>query len=87
MTEQGVIGLLKKTTLLLQLFNFANVLSRLTRALHDLQGKSLSDAELDSKVKTIFSQCDLNKDGKITEDEFLKAGVGICEMFELENDE
>ena len=63
------------------------VISRLTRALHDLQGKSLSDAELDSKVKTIFSQCDLNKDGKITEDEFLKAGVGICEMFELENDE
>ena len=63
------------------------VISRLTRALHDLQGKSLSDAELDSIVKTIFSQCDLNKDGKITEDEFLKAGVGICEMFELENDE
>jgi len=59
----------------------------LTRALHDLQGKPLSEAELENKVKTIFSQCDLNKDGKITEDEFLKAGVGIAEMFELESDE
>ena len=35
-------------------------------------------------MKNIFSQCDLNKDGKITEEEFLKAGVSIAEMFELE---
>ena len=35
-------------------------------------------------MKSIFSQCDLNTDGKITEEEFLKAGVSIAEMFELE---
>jgi len=59
----------------------------LTKALHDLQGKSLTSQELEEKVKGIFGQCDLNKDGKITEDEFLKAGVSIAEMFELEADE
>lgn len=59
----------------------------LTRALHDLQGKPLSESELVEKVKSIFSQCDLNKDGKISQEEFLKAGVAIAEMFELEGDE
>ena len=57
---------------------------RLTKAQHDLQGKTLTDSECEEKVKNIFSQCDLNKDGKITEEEFLKAGVSIAEMFELE---
>lgn len=56
----------------------------LTKAQYDLQGKTLTDTECEEKVKNIFSQCDLNKDGKITEDEFLKAGVSIAEMFELE---
>ena len=32
-------------------------------------------------------QCDLNRDGKITEEEFLKAGLSIAELFELESDE
>jgi len=59
----------------------------LTKALHDLQGKALSQQELEDKVKTIFAECDLNKDGKITEEEFAKAGVSISEMFELETDE
>ena len=44
----------------------------------------MTDTECEEKVKNIFSQCDLNKDGKITEEEFLKAGVSIAEMFELE---
>ena len=47
----------------------------------------MSESELDDKVKSIFNQCDLNKDGKISQDEFLKAGVAISEMFELEGDE
>ena len=64
-----------------------NVIYRLTKALHDLQGKPLSESELGDKVKSIFNQCDLNKDGKISQDEFLKAGVAISEMFELEGDE
>merc|ERR1719428_2316034 len=59
----------------------------LTKALHDLQGKPLSESELGDKVKSIFNQCDLNKDGKISQDEFLKAGVAISEMFELEGDD
>ena len=64
-----------------------NVIYRLTKALHDLQGKPLSESELGDKVKSIFNQCDLNKDGKISQDEFLKAGVAISEMFELEGDD
>jgi len=60
---------------------------KLTKALHDLQGKPLTDGELEGKVKSLFAECDLNKDGKITEEEFLKAGVSIAEMFELEADE
>ena len=31
-----------------------------------------------------FFQCDLNRDGKITEDEFIKAGLSIAELFEFE---
>ena len=58
--------------------------SRLTKAQFDLQGKTLTDEECEERVKSIFSQCDLNTDGKITEEEFLKAGVSIAEMFELE---
>ena len=57
---------------------------RLTKAQFDLQGKTLTDSECEERVKSIFSQCDLNTDGKITEEEFLKAGVSIAEMFELE---
>ena len=64
-----------------------NVIYRLTKALHDLQGKPLSESELGDKVKSIFNQCDLNKDGKISQDEFLKAGVAISAMFELEGDD
>jgi len=59
----------------------------LTKALHELQGKALTKEELIEKVKSIFAECDLNKDGKITEEEFSKAGVSISEMFELETDE
>ena len=50
----------------------------------DLQGKTLTDADLEERIKSIFSQCDLNTDGKITEEEFVKAGATIAEMFELE---
>ena len=32
-------------------------------------------------------QCDLNRDGKITQEEFLKAGLSIAELFELESDD
>ena len=32
-------------------------------------------------------QCDLNRDGKITPEEFLKAGLSIAELFELESDD
>ena len=32
-------------------------------------------------------QCDLNRDGKITQEEFLKAGLSIAELFEFESDE
>ena len=39
------------------------------------------------QVKSCFSECDLNCDGKITEEEFYKAGKGVAEMFELEGDE
>ena len=57
---------------------------RLTKAQFDLQGKTLTDADLEERIKSIFSQCDLNTDGKITEEEFVKAGATIAEMFELE---
>ena len=57
---------------------------RLTKAQFDLQGKTLTDAECEDRIKSIFSQCDLNTDGKITEEEFVKAGATIAEMFELE---
>ena len=70
-----------------QEFANQNLIYRLTKALHDLQGKPLSESELGDKVKSIFNQCDLNKDGKISQDEFLKAGVAISEMFELEGDD
>ena len=56
---------------------------RITKALHQLQGKPLTESELLEKVKSYFHDCDLNNDGKITEDEFLKAGADIAEMFEL----
>jgi len=56
----------------------------LTKAQFDLQGKTLTDAECEERIKSIFSQCDLNTDGKITEEEFVKAGATIAEMFELE---
>ncbi len=51
--------------------------------MQQLQGKPLSEIELVEKVKSYFRQCDLNSDGKITEDEFLKAGSDIAEEFEL----
>ena len=38
-------------------------------------------------ISWFLSQCDLNRDGKITEEEFLKAGLSIAELFELESDE
>ena len=43
----------------------------------------MTESELLEKVKSYFHDCDLNNDGKITEDEFLKAGADIAEMFEL----
>ena len=43
----------------------------------------MTESELLEKVKSYFRECDLNSDGKITEDEFLKAGAEIGEMFEL----
>ena len=46
-----------------------------------------SIASLQFQVKSCFSECDLNCDGKITEAEFYKAGKGVAEMFELEGDD
>ena len=43
----------------------------------------MSAVELMDKVKSTFSECDLNSDGKITEEEFLKAGTEVAKMFEL----
>ena len=59
----------------------------ITKSQYLLQGKPLDDDEINSKVKSCFSQCDLNCDGKISEDEFFKAGRTVAEMFELEGDE
>lgn len=56
----------------------------MTKAQYALQGRTLTEAECKERVQAVFDQCDLNKDGKITEEEFLKAGAGISEMFELE---
>ena len=41
--------------------------------------------EIDDKVSNFFGQCDLNKDGQITEDEFIKSGSKVSEIFELED--
>ncbi len=43
----------------------------------------MNNLELMDKVKATFSECDLNSDGKITEEEFLKAGSEVAKMFEL----
>ena len=59
----------------------------ITKSQYLLQGKPLDDDEINGKVKSCFSQCDLNCDGKISEDEFFKAGRTVAEMFELEGDE
>ncbi len=48
-----------------------------------LQGKSVDEAK--SMTKNLFRQCDLNRDGKITCEEFLKSGKSIAEMFELDD--
>lgn len=42
--------------------------------------------EINERVKNCFNQCDLNCDGRITEEEFYKAGKSIAEMFELEGE-
>ena len=62
-------------------------LCSITKSQYLLQGKPLDDDEINNKVKSCFSQCDLNCDGKITEDEFFKAGKTVAEMFELEGDD
>lgn len=59
----------------------------ITKSQYLLQGKPLDDDEINNKVKSCFSQCDLNCDGKISEDEFFKAGKSVAEMFELEGDD
>ena len=61
--------------------------SSITKSQYLLQGKPLDDDEINNKVKSCFSQCDLNCDGKISEDEFFKAGKSVAEMFELEGDD
>ena len=43
----------------------------------------MSAVELLDKVKSTLNECDLNSDGKITEDEFLKSGTEVAKMFEL----
>merc|ERR1712122_422872 len=45
----------------------------ITKAQFQLQGWPLRDEDLDQRVKSCFNQCDLNRDGKITPEEFLKA--------------
>jgi len=59
----------------------------ITKAQFQLQGWPLRDEDLDQRVKSCFNQCDLNRDGKITQEEFLKAGLSIAELFELESDD
>lgn len=59
----------------------------ITKAQYQLQGKALNETEINDKVKSLFKQCDLNSDGKITEGEFFKAGRSIAEMFELEGED
>jgi len=56
----------------------------ITKAQFQLQGWPLREDEIEHKVKSCFNQCDLNRDGKITEDEFIKAGLSIAELFEFE---
>ena len=60
---------------------------RITIAQYQLEGKPLNEAEINQKVKNLFSQCDLNADGKITEEEFYKSGKSVVEMFELEEND
>lgn len=59
----------------------------ITKAQYLLEGKPLKEDEINQKVKNLFSQCDLNADGKITEDEFYRSGKSIAEMFELEEND
>merc|ERR1719220_735195 len=59
----------------------------ITQAQFKLQGWPLQDGDIDKRVKSCFNQCDLNRDGKITQEEFLKAGLSIAELFEFESDE
>lgn len=59
----------------------------ITKAQFQLQGKLLEEKEINQSADNCFNQCDLNKDGKITEDEFMKAGLAVAEMFELEPDD
>jgi len=57
----------------------------ITKAQLEMQGKAVVDKEIDDKVSNFFGQCDLNKDGQITEDEFIKSGSKVSEIFELED--
>lgn len=53
------------------------------KSLHLLQGEPVTESDLLEKAKVYFNDCDLNADGKITEDEFMKACDAHVEMFEL----
>ncbi len=58
----------------------------ITRAQHRLEGRNPDELAVEARAKSIFEQCDLNDDGKISQEEFLKAGGSVAEMFELEGD-
>jgi len=59
---------------------------QITEAKLKMEGGSVNAKMVEEKVNATFRQCDLNHDGKISLDEFLKTGEGVAEMFELEGD-
>lgn len=58
----------------------------ITEAKLRMEGEKVDMSKLEDRVSACFRQCDINKDGKITLEEFLKTGETVAEMFELEGD-
>jgi len=58
----------------------------ITAAKLRMEGEKADSKKLEDRVTACFRQCDINKDGKITLEEFLKTGETVAEMFELEGD-
>jgi neurocalcin delta len=59
---------------------------QITEAKLKMEGEKVDAKKVEDRVNACFRQCDINQDGKITLEEFLKTGEGVAEMFELEGD-